>query len=54
MKLRQIRDYAGELEFDPGELARIEERLDLIYQLGRKYGEGTAKILEFWIMQGRA
>ena len=43
----QIRDYAGELEFDPGELARIEERLDLIYRLGRKYGEGTAKILEF-------
>lgn len=43
----QIRDYIDELEFDPNQLALIEERLDLIYRLKLKYGENIKEILEY-------
>lgn len=33
------------LQADPGELARIEERLDAYYQLMRKHGDGEAALL---------
>ena len=35
------------VEFDPDELERIEERLDLLYRLSRKYGESEEEMLAF-------
>ncbi len=36
-----LRDYGGALELDPGRLLEIEDRLDLIIKLKRKYGGDT-------------
>ncbi|GBE57363.1 DNA repair protein RecN [bacterium BMS3Abin01] len=44
---RTARDYAGSVDVDPGRLAEVEERLDLISDLGRKYGTGVGRILAF-------
>ncbi|WP_373230470.1 DNA repair protein RecN [Cohnella sp.] len=41
----QLRDYKENIEFNPGRLAQIEQRLDLIHSLKRKYGETTEDIL---------
>ena len=35
------------VEFDPSALDAIEERLDLLYRLGLKYGGGEEKILQY-------
>ena len=35
------------VEFDPAALDQIEERLDLLYKLGLKYGETEEKILSY-------
>lgn len=43
----EIRDYQEELEFNPGRLNFIEERLEKINQLKRKYGEDIATILAY-------
>ncbi len=43
---RTARDYAGSLENDPGRLAELEARRDLIYRLKQKYGESLAAVLE--------
>ena len=45
--VEQIRDALGSLEYDPRELEEIEERLDLIYRLKRKYGADIPAILAF-------
>lgn len=34
-------------DFDPGELEEIEDRLDLLYRLGLKYGDTEEKMLAF-------
>ncbi|MHB9111465.1 MAG: DNA repair protein RecN [Thermoleophilia bacterium] len=39
---RAARDYSEGVQDDPERLAAIEERLDLIGQLGRKYGSGAS------------
>ncbi|MBP5292409.1 MAG: DNA repair protein RecN [Lachnospiraceae bacterium] len=44
--LRGLADYVRGLEYDPSELVRIEERLDLIHRLQRKYGRTINDILE--------
>ena len=44
--LRGLADYVRGLEYDPSELTRIEERLDLIHRLQRKYGRTTEDILD--------
>lgn len=44
--VHQMRSYMDELEYDPGELDRLEQRLDLIHQLQRKYGKDVAGELE--------
>ncbi|MBM3189126.1 MAG: DNA repair protein RecN, partial [Chloroflexi bacterium] len=44
---RTIRRYRDEVEYDPAELESIEERLELIQSLRRKYGESIPEILEF-------
>lgn len=43
----KIRDSFSELEYDPRELDEIEERLDLLHRLSRKYGKTEEEILEF-------
>lgn len=42
---RLCADALERLQADPGELARIEERLDAYYQLMRKHGDGEAALL---------
>ncbi|MFM7606794.1 MAG: DNA repair protein RecN [Prosthecobacter sp.] len=42
-----VADYAEELEIDPAELARLENRIDTIQKLKRKYGRTIGEILEF-------
>ena len=42
---RTARDYAGSLENDPGRLAEVEARRDLLYRLKQKYGESLATVL---------
>ena len=42
-----LRDYRDELEYNPGRLSFVEERLDLINRLKRKYGDDVDEILAF-------
>lgn len=42
-----LRQYRDNIEFDSGEIQAIEERLDLIDKLKRKYGNTINKILEY-------
>lgn len=42
-----LNDIKAETEFDPKELERIDERLDLIKKLSRKYGKTIEDILKF-------
>jgi DNA repair protein RecN (Recombination protein N) len=44
---RGLRSYADGIEADPGRLAEIEERLDLLQRLKRKYGATVAEVIEF-------
>ncbi|UQZ82051.1 DNA repair protein RecN [Paenibacillus konkukensis] len=43
----QIRDYRDEVEFNPVRLDFIEQRLDTIASLKRKYGENVDDILQY-------
>ncbi len=40
-----LRDYRERVEYNPGRLAEVEERLNLIHRLKRKYGSTIAEIL---------
>jgi DNA repair protein RecN (Recombination protein N) len=42
-----LRDYTGELEIDPVELARIERRIDEIESLKRKYGQTVEDVIAY-------
>ena len=42
-----VRDLRGTLDFYPGELDEIEERLDLLYRLKKKYGNSTEEMLAY-------
>jgi DNA repair protein RecN (Recombination protein N) len=44
---RSLRAYRDSIEFNPARLRQVEERLDLIYSLKRKYGDSIAEILAF-------
>jgi len=44
---REIRGYQEQVQFDPERLALIEDRLDEINRLKRKYGSSIAEILLF-------
>ena len=46
--IRQLKRYMDSLFFDKGELDEIENRLDLIYNLKRKYGNSIEAILEYY------
>lgn len=40
----QLRDYRENIEFNPQRLSQIEDRLDLIHTLKRKYGESIEQV----------
>ncbi len=42
-----IRQAKDGMEYDPGMLNELEERLDLIHKLKRKYGSGIEEVLEY-------
>ncbi|GAB4522700.1 MAG: DNA repair protein RecN [Anaerolineales bacterium] len=44
---RRLRTYLDHIEFDPRRLDEIEERLDLIHALKRKYGQSIPEILAY-------
>lgn len=43
--VRSLRDYLEEIEFNPKRLEEVEERLDLIHSLARKYGGSIEKVI---------
>ncbi len=43
----EIRNNRDEVEYDPELLEQIEERLDLIFKLKKKYGDSIEKVKEF-------
>jgi len=43
----ELSHYADKVEVDPARLAELEERLDLIHSLKRKYGATLAEVIEF-------
>ncbi len=44
---REVSAYAGKVEFDPGRLEQIGDRLDLIQKLKKKYGGAIEDIIVF-------
>lgn len=44
----QLRDYRDQVEFNPERLQEVEERLDLIATLRRKYGESVDQIMSYY------
>ncbi len=44
---RALRDYRDRIEFNPERLDQVEERLALIHNLERKYGDGIEGVLAF-------
>ena len=42
-----ITDQLDSFDFDESEMVSVEERLDLIYRLKRKYGQSVAEILQY-------
>lgn len=43
-----IREYVDSIDFEPGAMVLIEEKLDLINDLRRKYGDTISDILEYY------
>jgi DNA repair protein RecN (Recombination protein N) len=44
---REVSSYAGDVEYDPGRIEEIGDRLDLIQKLKKKYGNTVAEIVAF-------
>lgn len=44
----QLRDYRERIEFNPGRLEEVEQRLNLISGLRRKYGDSVELILNYY------
>jgi DNA repair protein RecN (Recombination protein N) len=42
-----LRSYAEETEYNPGRLEMVEDRLGLVHNMKRKYGDSVAEILAF-------
>lgn len=43
----EVRDYASHLDFESGDLERVEERLDQIHRMTSKYGPDEEAVLQF-------
>lgn len=44
----RLREYRDDVEFDPDKLQMIEERMDLLRKLSRKYGSNVAEMLKYY------
>jgi len=44
---RAVRDYRDNVEYNPARLEQVEERLGLIHNLERKYGDSIEEVLQF-------
>jgi DNA repair protein RecN (Recombination protein N) len=44
---RALRGYRDSIDHNPGRLAEVDERIDLMYRLKRKYGESIAEVLKY-------
>ncbi|MBI5652336.1 MAG: DNA repair protein RecN [Chloroflexi bacterium] len=44
---RSLRDYRDNVDHNPARLTQIDERLDLIFRLKRKYGDSIAEIIKY-------
>ncbi len=44
---RTVRDYSENIDFNPARLQEVEERLSLIFNLKRKYGNSIEEIIAF-------
>jgi DNA repair protein RecN (Recombination protein N) len=42
-----LRAYCDQIEYDPVRIRQVEERLDLIHSLKRKYGDSIGEVLAF-------
>ena len=45
--VRQLKRYCDTMAVDSGELERVEDRLEILYGLKRKYGATVAQVLEY-------
>src|SRR5512143_328427 len=45
--IHSLRDYLEEIEFNPKRLDEVEERLDLIHSLTRKYGGSIPSVIDY-------
>ncbi len=45
--VQSLRTYRDQVEYDPVRLRQVEERLDLIHSLKRKYGDSIEEVLAF-------
>ncbi len=45
--VRQLKRYCDTMAVDSGELERVEDRLEVLYGLKRKYGATVAQVLEY-------
>lgn len=45
--ISDLRDYLEEIEFNPRRLEQVEERLDLIHSLTRKYGGSIPSVISY-------
>jgi len=48
-----LRSYREGIDYDPARLRQVEERLDLIHDLKRKYGDSIEEILAFAVSAGK-
>lgn len=45
--VKELSDYTAHLDFEPGELDRVEQRLDTIRKMTSKYGANEGEVLDF-------
>ena len=43
----QLQDYVDSRDFDPARMTEVQDRLDLLYRLQRKYGNGEEAVLAY-------
>jgi DNA repair protein RecN (Recombination protein N) len=43
-----LRVYSEKVDFDPQDLGKLQERMDVIYKLKKKYGTNIGEILEYY------
>ena len=43
----QLQDYVENQSFDPARMTEVQDRLDLLYRLQRKYGQGEEAVLAY-------